>query len=207
MTTRVLIVNRKLVFAVTVKQALEQTGNFLVHAFTAADAALEYLQDNPHDVALVDLAAEGPDFIRLLRMTQRSIAIIASPVQPNSNAVMKELGLQGMIDAPFGAREVIPLIDHAIELMQRSYTETTQSLADTAMTNAAETEVLAGDVYDDEDFQPPAVDDEAFNAFLQNITDSSVEPDIDDYLDDYDDAFDEDDQEEPPTMPEFSSLD
>lgn len=198
MTTRVLIINQKLVFAVTVKQALEQTGSFLVHAFTAADAAIEYLQDNAHDVALIDLAAEGPDLIRRMRMIQQNIAIIASPVQPNSKAMMQELNLQGMIDAPFSAREVIPLIEHAIELMQQTHTESTQRLADTAETNTAETEILAGDV---DDFDAPlAAEDEAFEAFLHSITGVNQQ-------EEGAPEKTERDAHVPPTLPEFSSLD
>ena len=56
MVIRVLIINRQLVFAVTIKQALEQTGAFEVHPFTDPNAAMEYLRTHPHDVAQIGRA-------------------------------------------------------------------------------------------------------------------------------------------------------
>ncbi|MBZ0288010.1 MAG: response regulator, partial [Anaerolineae bacterium] len=123
MATRVLIINRQLVFAVTLKQALEQTGTFDVHPFTTADAAFDYLRDHPQDVALVDFALpgrSGPKVVQQLRSIQPDLAVIISPRQPDADAVMGSLRLQGMIDMPFGARDVIPLIEGALEQLQQS---------------------------------------------------------------------------------------
>ena len=122
MATRVLIINRQLVFAVTLKQALEQTGTFDVHPFTTADAAFEYLRDHPQDVALVDFTLpgrSGAKVIQQLRGIQTDLAVIISPRQPDADALMNTLRLQGMIDMPFGARDVIPLIEQALEQIQQ----------------------------------------------------------------------------------------
>ena len=123
MAIRVLIINRQLVFAVTLKQALEQTGTFDVHPFTTADAAFDFLRDHPQDVALVDFTLpgrSGAKIIQQLRGIQPDLAVIISPRQPDADALMKALRLQGMIDMPYGARDVIPLIERAVEQAQLS---------------------------------------------------------------------------------------
>jgi CheY-like chemotaxis protein len=122
MATRVLIINRQLVFAVTLKQALEQTGSFDVHPFTTADAAFDFLREHPQDVALVDFTLpgrSGAKVIQQLRAIQSDLAVIISPRQPDADAVMDGLRLQGMIDMPFGARDIIPLIERAVEQAQQ----------------------------------------------------------------------------------------
>ncbi|HEX2905723.1 MAG TPA: response regulator, partial [Phototrophicaceae bacterium] len=113
MATRVLILHRQLVFAVTIKQALEQTGLFDVHPFTTPDAAYDYLRDHPQDVALVDFTLPGQpgaQVVRQLRALQPDLAIVITPNQPE--AVL--LSVQGGIDMPFTARDFIPVIQQAV---------------------------------------------------------------------------------------------
>ncbi len=114
MATRLLIIHRQLVFAVTIKQALEQTGLFDVHPFTTPEAAFDYLRDHPQDVALVDFALPGKPgaaVVQDLRAIQSDIAVIASPSHPDAEL----LQVQGTIDVPFTARELVPVIQQAIE--------------------------------------------------------------------------------------------
>jgi putative transposase len=122
MATRVLIINRQLVFAVTLKQALEQTGVYEVHPFTAVDAALEYLLENPQDIALVDFTlpgTTGPVLVDRLRAVQPNLLIIASPRPAEATEVMRALQLQGMINVPFSVRELVPVIEQALENRQQ----------------------------------------------------------------------------------------
>src|SRR5215470_5131621 len=114
MATRVLILNRQLAFAVKIKQALEQTGLFDVHPFTKADAAFDFLRDHPQDVALVDFTLpgrSGAKVIQQLRSIQPDLAVVISPRQPEADVAA--LNLQGMVDAPFSARDVISLLENA----------------------------------------------------------------------------------------------
>ncbi|MAS32992.1 MAG: hypothetical protein CL610_03220 [Anaerolineaceae bacterium] len=145
MVIRVLIINRQLVFAVTIKQALEQTGAFEAHPFTDPNAAAEYLRTHPHDVALVDFAIKvmpGPRIVELLREIQPEIAIIVSPMQDDSNRVLRDLNLQGMVDAPFSARGIIPLIEHAIEQVSSPTRAVTRSFFEPDEHTGMDTEVL-----------------------------------------------------------------
>ena len=116
MTTQVLIINPQLAFTVALKQALERTRSFEVHSFTTVDAALEYLQENPQDVALIQTATagiDGPTLIRELRSLQPDLPIVTSPLQPDE--LMRRLNVQASIDIPFTARDVIPLLNAAAE--------------------------------------------------------------------------------------------
>jgi DNA-binding NarL/FixJ family response regulator/REP element-mobilizing transposase RayT len=120
MATRVLIINRQLASAVALKQALERSGAFDVHPFTTVDTALEYLQTHPQDVALLDfpsVGSNGANVVEALRRLQPQIAIVASPQQ--SADIMKLLRLQESIDPPYGAREIIPLLNSAIATITR----------------------------------------------------------------------------------------
>ena len=158
MTTNVLLINRQLVFAVTIKQALEQTGLFAVHPFTSADAALDYLRGHPHEVALVDFTLpdyNGPQLVRRLRAVQPNIAVIVSPAQPNARVLMQELDLQGVVDAPFSARTIIPVIEHAVELIEQPLSARTRSLIEGAAPDTSDTDVLDGPGYDLADALPP----------------------------------------------------
>ena len=110
MVTYVLMIHRQLAFAIAFKQALERAGAFQVHPFTSVDDAVRYLQDSPQDIALIDFGLpDAPAVVAALRAQQPDIAIIAAPVQPNS--VMRELNLQGAVNARFTARDVLPLLN------------------------------------------------------------------------------------------------
>lgn len=129
MATRVLIIHRQLVFAVTIKQALEQTGAFDVHPFTKADAALDYLREHPQDVAVVDFnlpGRSGAKVVQQLRALQPDLAVIATPKQPEAEA--GNLNLQGMINAPFTARDLVPLLQNAAD--QQAQIHLPQSVED-----------------------------------------------------------------------------
>jgi DNA-binding NarL/FixJ family response regulator/REP element-mobilizing transposase RayT len=116
MQTHILIINHQLAFAVSIKQALERTGNFEVHPFTSLEPALEYLRGHMQDVALVDFTlpgVSGSQVVERLRRVQPMLAIIATPSQPES--LLQDLKLQGTVNTPISAREIIPVVNKAIE--------------------------------------------------------------------------------------------
>ncbi len=116
MATRLLVIHRQLVFAVTIKQALEQTGGFAVHPFTKAEAAFEFLRDHPQDIALVDFilpGRSGSRIIQQLRSLQPDIAIIVTPQL--SEADERSYGVQGSLNSPFSARDLLPLLQNALD--------------------------------------------------------------------------------------------
>ncbi len=116
MQTHILIINHQLAFAVSIKQALERTGNFEVHPFTSLEPALDYLRGHMQDVALVDFTlpgVSGSEVVERLRQVQPLLAIIATPRQPDD--LLREFKLQGTVNTPISAREIIPVVNKAIE--------------------------------------------------------------------------------------------
>src|SRR6185369_4227160 len=116
MATRLLVIHKQLVFAITIKQALEQTGGFAVHPFTKAEAAFDFLRDHPQDIALVDFnlpGRSGARVIQQLRSLQPDIAVIVTPQL--SAGDMRNLGVQGSIESPFTARDLLPLLQNALD--------------------------------------------------------------------------------------------
>jgi DNA-binding response OmpR family regulator len=197
MAIRVLIINRQLVFAVTLKQALEQTGSFDVHPFTTADAAFDFLRDHPQDVALVDFTLpgrSGAKMIQQLRGIQGDLAVIISPRQSNADEVARSLNLQAMIDMPFGARDIIPLIERAVEQFQQNPTgfdesnvadESAPTVSEDRAVPGGQTRILGEDNTSQKQFgttsllgNEPAARDEIFDppAQTRNLGDAPVSP-------------------------------
>ncbi|MEZ4671507.1 MAG: transposase [Anaerolineae bacterium] len=118
MATRLLIIHRQLAFAVTIKQALEQTGGFAVHPFTKAEAAFDFLRDHPQDIALVDFklpGRSGPKIVQQLRVLQKDISVVVTPKL--NDAEVRNLAVQGVIDSPFAARDLIPVLMNALDVV------------------------------------------------------------------------------------------
>jgi CheY-like chemotaxis protein/REP element-mobilizing transposase RayT len=128
--TRVLVINQQLSFAVMVKQTLEQSGMFDVSPFTSAETAADYLRQHPQDIALVDMtlpSRQGTDIVFQLRAIQSDIAIIATPDNPDVAAISDDLDLQGVIDMPCAARDLIPLIQHSVARMRDTLPDTAEA--------------------------------------------------------------------------------
>src|SRR3982751_4151613 len=116
MATRLLVIHKQLAFAVTIKQALEQTGGFAVHPFTKAEAAFDFLRDHPQDIALVDFNLPGRSGIRIvqqLRSLQPDIAVIVTP--QISVGDMRNFGVQASLNSPFTARDLLPLLQNVLD--------------------------------------------------------------------------------------------
>ena len=116
MATRLLVIHKQLVFAVTIKQALEQTGGFAVHPFTKAEAAFDFLRDHPQDIALVDFnlpGRSGSRIIQQLRALQPDIAVIVTPQL--SDVDMRNFGVQASLNSPFTARDLLPLLQNVLD--------------------------------------------------------------------------------------------
>jgi DNA-binding NarL/FixJ family response regulator/REP element-mobilizing transposase RayT len=127
---KVLIINRQLGFSVRIKQALEQMGGFEVAPFTAPDAALEYLMNHPHDVALVDFTIpglSGSDLVYMLRQIQPKLAVVASPYLPDVVTEVRNLDVQGIVDVPASAREIAPVLLKAVQDDDEGVPDTVQS--------------------------------------------------------------------------------
>jgi CheY-like chemotaxis protein len=117
MTTKILIVDPDIKFTVPLKRALEQSGDHAVHVFVNGRAALDMLQREPHDIAIVDMGVEDlapVELVRQMRSTQPGLFILASVRGNQHLSQQPDLAVQGSITKPYYARQVIPLIREAI---------------------------------------------------------------------------------------------
>ena len=156
MQTHILIINHQLAFAVSIKQALERTGNFEVHPFTSIDPALEYLRGHLQDVALVDFTlpgVSGAEAVQRLRQLQPALAIIATPRQPES--LLAELQLQGTVNTPISAREIIPVVNKAIEGRRTGRLASTQSIAEDLIATQLEQPAVPAPGEQEDEEAPP----------------------------------------------------
>jgi CheY-like chemotaxis protein/REP element-mobilizing transposase RayT len=116
MTIKVLIVDPDIAFTVPVKRALEQSGDYAVHCFASGQAAVEMLQREPHDVAILDFNIDDmdvPGLIQALRGIQPGLFILASPRTTAQIELLPSLDVQGSITKPYFARQLGPVIREA----------------------------------------------------------------------------------------------
>lgn len=129
---RVLIINRQLNPSIKLKQALEQTGKFVVTTFTSPDAAFDFLRGRPQDIALLDFSMAGMSGIDLIlrtRAVQPDIALIASPAQPDVQVVVRDLQLNGIVDMPISARRLIPILEQVFRQSRDALPDTSEAPA------------------------------------------------------------------------------
>jgi CheY-like chemotaxis protein len=113
MTIRLLIADPDITFAIGIKRALEQTGDFAVTAFGTGDAALELLQTASYDAVLLDMQLSDTEIGRLIisiRAVQPDIAIFVSPRTTSQIQGLGAWKVQGSIPKPYYARQLAPLI-------------------------------------------------------------------------------------------------
>ncbi|MCC7447552.1 MAG: response regulator [Anaerolineae bacterium] len=122
MTIRVLIVDPDLGFTVPIKRALEQSGDYVVNAFSGSQTALEIVQRETQDVAILDFNIEDmelPALIAELRQAQPNLFILASPRTNEHINQLPDLDIQGSITKPYLARQLVSVIHEAIAARTR----------------------------------------------------------------------------------------
>lgn len=119
MTISVLLLNQDIAFIVSLKQALEQTGDFDVALATNPDAGTDALRRTRFDIAVVDFEIAGHDaveIIRMLRKVQPTLPILMTPDTDVQRERIEFMDVQGSLMKPFNARTLIP---HLIAVLNR----------------------------------------------------------------------------------------
>ena len=122
MTIKVLIVDPDIAFTVPVKRALEQSGDFKVNLFVNGQAAVELLQREPQDVAVLDFNVDDmdiPGLIQALRAIQPGLFVLASPRTQEHVNQLPSLDVQGSITKPYLARQLVPVVREAVSARNR----------------------------------------------------------------------------------------
>lgn len=115
---RIVLVTRNIQFAIDVKRALEAMGEYSVTTAVDARAAVEHIRDQPQQLLLLDtadLSLEPGMLIEVLRSRQEDIALVLAPDLPRTHELARQYRAQGVIDIPVMARDLIPLLDAALQ--------------------------------------------------------------------------------------------
>ena len=129
---RVLIITQDVGFSVSIIQALEQTGDYLVSSFTSAQNAIVFLEQSVQDVALVDFNLPdmpGPDLVLRLQTIRPEMGILIGPDDEDLYDIARDLNLNGVVDIPITARELIPYLEEASPALDEDLPDTAQSPA------------------------------------------------------------------------------
>lgn len=115
---RILIADRDVAFAATLKQVIERSGLYQATVAGSAAIALDAQAAAPFDLAILDLGLEdlqGAELIRALRRQQPDLRIIVSPRDPDFNPEeLAALDIQGMLRRPVAFAELPALIAAAL---------------------------------------------------------------------------------------------
>jgi len=110
MSTQVLIIDPNIPFMVSIKQALEGTGEFEVSVSASGVAAQEALRQARHDIAVIDFNVADMDVLELLaqlRRLQPDLHFLLSYADDEQASRAPHLGVHGVIAKPYTARELI----------------------------------------------------------------------------------------------------
>lgn len=116
--TRIIVVTRNVQFAIDVKRALEALGEYSVTTVADVRNAIEQIRDHPQHLLLLDTAGLSLDpamMIDVVRSRQEGIAIVAAPDSPAMRELAREYRLQGLVNIPVMARDLIPLLNAALQ--------------------------------------------------------------------------------------------
>ena len=151
---RIVLVTQNIQFAIDVKRALEAMGEFSVTTAVDARKAVEQIRDHPQHLLLLDttdLSLEPGMLIEIVRSRQADIAIVLAPDTPRVHELARVHRAQGFVDIPVMARELIPLLDAALQERDEALPATQQAPAvdvgeDTIFIESLLDEALAEDL-------------------------------------------------------------
>jgi CheY-like chemotaxis protein/REP element-mobilizing transposase RayT len=118
MITRLLLIDADISFIVTLKQALESTGQFRVNLAANGQAALEALLHSQYHAALVDLELADIDpyeLVDLIHQARPDLPVIMMPGDEHGLNYAQMMNVQGALTKPFTARELIAYLRDLLE--------------------------------------------------------------------------------------------
>ncbi len=118
MITRLLLIDADISFIVTLKQALESTGQFRVNLAANGQAALEALLHSQYHAALVDLELADIDpyeLVDLILQARPDLPVIMMPSEEHELTYAQMMNVQGALTKPFTARELIAYLRRLLE--------------------------------------------------------------------------------------------
>ena len=112
-----ILVTQNVRFAIEIKRALEERGDFQVTTAASARNAIDFLREQSADLLLLDTddLPIAPDImIDLARARAADIAIVLAPDRPELRQLAVERQLAGVVDMPVLARALLPILQAAL---------------------------------------------------------------------------------------------
>ena len=116
--TRIILVTRNVQFAIDVKRTLEALGEYSVTTVADVRNAVEHIREHPQHLMLLDtvkLSIAPAMMIDVVRARQEGIAIVLAPDKPETHELARQSRVQGLIDIPVMARDLIPVLNAALQ--------------------------------------------------------------------------------------------
>ncbi len=116
--TRIILVTRNVQFAIDVKRTLEALGEYSVTTVADVRNAIEHIREHPQHLMLLDtakLSIAPAMMIDVVRARQEGIAIVLAPDKPETHELARQSRVQGLIDIPVMARDLIPVLNAALQ--------------------------------------------------------------------------------------------
>lgn len=146
--TRIIMVTRNVQFAIDVKRALEALGEYSVTTVADVRNAIEQIRDHPQHLLLLDTAGLSLDpamMIDVVRSRQEGIAIVLAPDSPAMRELARDCRAQGLVDIPVMARDLIPILNAALEESD----DALQQTQETAIVDVGEDTIYIESLVDD----------------------------------------------------------
>ncbi len=150
---RIMLVTRNVQFAIDVKRALEALGEYSVTTVAEVRNAVEQLSERTQSLVLLDttnLSISPSILIEVIRARKADIAIVLAPDSPETHELARIYRAQGVIDIPVMARDLIPVLDAALQAEEESLPQTQESLAVDVGEDTIFIETLVDDVLEEE---------------------------------------------------------
>lgn len=115
---RIMLVTRNVQFAIDVKRALEALDEYSVTTVADIRNAVEQLSAHAQSLVLLDtanLSISPAIMIEVIRARRADMAIVLAPDSPETHELARTFEAQGVVDIPVMARDLIPVLDAALQ--------------------------------------------------------------------------------------------
>ena len=114
---QIMLITRNVQFAIDVKRALEALGEYSVTTVAEVRNAMEQLRETPQHLIVLDtdnLTVSPAIMIEMIRSRLEDIAIVLAPDQPDVRELAESYRVQGVVDLPVMARDLIPVLERSL---------------------------------------------------------------------------------------------
>lgn len=150
---QIMLITRNVQFAIDVKRALEALGEYSVTTVAEVRNAMEQLREAPQHLVVLDvdnLTVAPAIMIEMIRSRQEDIAIVLAPDRPEVHELAEGYRVQGVVDVPVMARDLIPVLDRSLEADIGTLLQAPENQPEELSDDTIKLESLVGDALEEE---------------------------------------------------------